>query len=81
MGAHRILTTQGNYSVYQEGDLIVFWLNSTAPAPTNSGPDLNPVLIGSILGLVAATVVVIPVLGWWSRIQKRREEETKRVTL
>jgi hypothetical protein len=81
MGAHRILTTQGNYSVYQEGDLIVFWLNSTAPAPANSGPDLTPVLLGSVLGLVVATAVVIPVLGWWSRIQKRREEETKRVTL
>jgi len=81
MGAHRILLVGGNYSVYQEGNLIVFWLNATSVTPTNAVPDTTPVLVGSAIGLVAAAAVIIPVYGWWVQIQKRREEETKRVTL
>jgi len=81
MGDHRILTANESYSIYQEGDLIVFWLNASSPTPANAVPDTTPIFVGSVVGLVAATAVVIPVYGWWVRIQKRREEETKRVTL
>jgi len=81
MGTHAILATNSTYTVYQDGDLIVFWLNGTLASPTSSGPDTTPIVVGSILGLAAAGLAVFPLLGWWRRIQKRREEETKRVTL
>jgi hypothetical protein len=81
MGAHRVIIAGGNYSVYQEGNLIVFWLNSTSATPTNAVPDATPIFVGSVVGLIAAAAIVVPVYGWWAQIQKRREEETKRVTL
>lgn len=81
MGAHAVLLTGPRFSVYQDGDLIVFWLNSTAPAPSASSPDSTPVLVGSVVGLAAVVLVLFPLMGWWRRIQKRREDETKRVTL
>ena len=81
MGTHAVLLTATDYSVYQDGNLIVFWFNSTAPVATTPSPDTTPILIGSIAGLVAVALIVFPLLGWWRRIQKRREEETKRVTL
>ncbi len=81
MGAHSVLVVGNGFTVYQDGNLVVFWFNSTAPAPSASSPDSTPVLIGSVLGLAAAALIVFPLMGWWGRIQKRREEETKRVTL
>jgi hypothetical protein len=81
MGAHEVLLAGPTYTVYQDGDLIVFWFNATAPALPAAPSDLTPVLIGSIAGLAAAALVTIPLLGWWKRIEKRRQDETKRVTL
>jgi hypothetical protein len=81
MGAHGILAANSTYTVYQNGDLIVFWLNGTLAAPASTPPNTTLVLIGSIAGLVGASLTVFPLLGWWRRIQKRREEETKRITL
>jgi len=81
MGAHGILAANSTYTVYQNGDLIVFWLNGTVAAPTSTPPNSTPLLIGSIGGLAVASLIVFPLLGWWRRIQKRREEETKRITL
>jgi hypothetical protein len=81
MGAHSVLAVGNGYTIYQNGDLVVFLFNGTTPAPSASTPDLTPVLIGSILGVAAVALIVFPLMGWWRRIQKRREEETKRVTL
>jgi hypothetical protein len=81
MGAHAVLLAGTGYTVYQDGNLIVFWFNSTSPAPSASSPDTTPVLIGSIVGLAAAVLVLFPLMGWWRKIQKRRADETKRITL
>jgi hypothetical protein len=81
MAAHAVLDAGNGFTVYQDGNLIVFWFNSTAPAPSASSPDTTPIVIGSVVGLVAAVLILFPLLGWWRRIQQRRAEETKRVTL
>jgi hypothetical protein len=81
MGQHSILASGTNYAVLQEGNLLLFWLNGTIAPAAGATPDVSPIILGSVLGLVAATLVTIPLLGWWSRIVKRREEETRRVTL
>jgi hypothetical protein len=46
-----------------------------------SPPAYTTVPLISVLGLVGAVAVAVPVLGWWSKIRARRKEEEKRVTL
>ncbi len=81
MGAHTVLAANNSYAIYESGDLVVFWLNGTLPSAPVAPPETSSVFIGSIVGLVVASAAVYPLVGWYRRIQKRREEETKRVTL
>jgi hypothetical protein len=81
MGGHEILLTTPTYSVFLNGSILVFWLNATSAAPSSAGPNTTLLLIGGAVGLAATGLVLFPLLGWWRRIQKRREEETRRVTL
>ncbi|MCI4364972.1 MAG: hypothetical protein L3K10_02775 [Thermoplasmata archaeon] len=81
MGNHAILATGSTYSVVLDGNLVIFYLNSTAIAASSANPDSTSVVLASVLGLGAAALAFIPLFGWWKRIVKRREEETKRVTL
>ena len=83
MVAHQTLLAGSDYTVVQEGNSVVFWLNATPPPPgpsptVSSG---NAVPIGAIIGVVAALVVSIPLLQWWAKIRARRKAEEKRVTL
>jgi hypothetical protein len=81
MGSHAILATNTTYSVFLNGNILVFWLNATSPAAGSADPDTNLLLVAGAIGLAATALVIFPLLGWWRRIQKRREEETRRVTL
>ncbi len=78
---HFELANGPTWSVVQEGDLLIFYLNSTAVAPSSASPATNVMEIATIAGLAVAAVTVIPLVAWWSQIQRRREEEVKRVTL
>jgi len=71
-----------NYQVVQEGNAIVFWLNTTPITPAVSPTVPNGTFpVGALLGLIGAAVVAIPLALWWRQIRARRKEEEKRVTL
>lgn len=83
MVAHATLAAGSDYTVVQEGNSIVFWLNATTPPPAPS-PTVSTsatVPIGAVVGVIAAFAVMFPLLGWWNRIRARRKAEEKRVTL
>jgi len=78
---HRVIVSSATYSVVQQGDLLLFYLNGTLPSPTAASPETSTLVVGAVVGLIAAAVTVIPLYLWWSRIVARRESELKRVTL
>ncbi len=82
MTLHQTLAQGADYTVVQEGNEIVFWLNSTAPAPQKS-PSVpgGTVPVAGALGIVAVSVASVPLSLWWLQIRRRRKEEEKRVTL
>jgi hypothetical protein len=41
----------------------------------------SAVLWGSIAGLIAVAVLIVPLVGWYSAVRKRHQEDMKRVTL
>ena len=71
-----------DYTVLQEGNQVVFWLNTTPPPPAQS-PSVpgGTVPVAGIVGLVAVGAAAIPLALWWRQIRARRKEEEKRVTL
>lgn len=86
MTAQKPLASTPNYIVLQEGNQILFYLNGTAPAQPASpsaavGNPLGNLGIGAVLGLIGASVAMIPLRAWWSQIKARRTAEEKRVTL
>jgi hypothetical protein len=81
MTGHIVLASGATYSVVQQGNLILFWLNGTLPSPTAAPSETTLFEVGAVLGLVAATATIIPLYAWWRRIESRREAELKRVTL
>ncbi|HEY6239102.1 MAG TPA: hypothetical protein VIZ68_07960 [Thermoplasmata archaeon] len=71
-----------NYQVVQEGNAIVFWLNTTPITPTVSPTVPSGTFpIAPVFGLVAAALAAIPLALWWRQIRAKRKEEEKRVTL
>lgn len=83
------LTQQGvlkvgpGYVVAEAGSAVYFWLNQSAagvayaaPVGTSSGT-----LLAAAVGLGAAALAVVPLLGWWARIRARRVAQEKRITL
>ncbi len=81
LDVHSVVAADKSYAVIEEGDLLLFYLNDTAPAPVNPGTASSALVVATALGLVAAAVLVIPLYAWWRRIVARREAEVKRVTL
>lgn len=83
MVAHQTLLAGSDYTVVQEGNSVVFWLNATPPppAPSPTVSSGNAVPIGAIVGVVAALLISVPLLLWWGQIRARRKAEEKRVTL
>ena len=83
MTARQTLLAGSDFSVVQEGNSIVFWLNATPP-PLPVSPTASPggaVPLAAVLGLVGALIAAIPLVFWWRQIRARRKEEEKRVTL
>ncbi|HYK93802.1 MAG TPA: hypothetical protein VEY07_07160 [Thermoplasmata archaeon] len=82
MTARQTLQTGADYSVVQEGNAIVFWLNATLPppaaSPSNGGGNVP---LGAVLGIVGATVIMFPLVLWFRQIRARRKAEERRVTL
>lgn len=74
------LNSSSVYWVAQSGNVIIFWLNATAPGLTAS-PPVSPIALAGIVGLIGVVALVVPLYLWYARVQSRREEETKRVTL
>ncbi len=81
LGAHQVLLDNGSWAVVEEGNLLLFTLNATGPVAVVAPAAAGGLEIAAIAGLVAAAVVVVPLIGWWRRIQARREAELQRVTL
>jgi hypothetical protein len=84
MNNRQTLATTGQYIVVQEGNSIVFWLNTTS-APATVSPQVNEgvgwLSIAGIVGVAAIGLASIPLALWWRQIRARRKEEEKRVTL
>jgi hypothetical protein len=81
MGVYGPLKVASHYTVVEQGNLIIFWLNATT-APVLASPSVSSAALwGSIGGLVAVTILVVPLVRWYSAVRKRRQEDMKRVTL
>ena len=82
MSARQTLSAGPDYTVVQEGSAVVFWLNATAPppavSPSNGGGNIP---LSGILGIVAAAVLMVPLVLWFRQIRARRKAEERRVTL
>jgi hypothetical protein len=82
MGNRQTLAVNSTYYVIQEGNLLLFYLNSTIPpAPVSPSASHGEVPLAAALGLAAALCAAVPLLLWWRRIRARRQEEEKRITL
>ena len=90
LGLHTMTNRQtlaqgSDYTVVQEANAVVFWLNTTpatAPiSPQVSGGSLGAVPIGGFVGMVGVGLAAIPLARWWQQIRARRKAEEKRVTL
>ncbi|MCI4347907.1 MAG: hypothetical protein L3J97_04730 [Thermoplasmata archaeon] len=81
---HRTLAHGGNYIVVQEGNSIFFWINgtigSTIFSPSGGG-GTNVLEVAAVLGLAGSGVMAFILWSWFGKIQARRKEEEKRVTL
>ncbi len=88
LGLHDLETTrqtlvQGpSYTVVQEGNAVLFWLNSTPPQPPAS-PTVpgGTVPLAALIGLAATTLAAVGLGRWWLQIRARRKEEERRITL
>ncbi len=78
---HQVVASASDYAVIENGDILLFYLNGTAPAAVSSGSAANAVIVATAVGLVAAAALLVPLYLWWRRIVARREAEVKRVTL
>lgn len=83
---HGTLQQGTNYIVLQEGNALLFYLNSTPPGPVfSSSPPVNgllgPVPLAGILGLTGALIAAALVVPWYRQIRLHRQEEEKRITL
>ncbi len=78
---HQVLASASDYAIIENGDILLFYLNSTAVAPVAAGGAGASLVVGTLVGLVAAGVLFVPLYLWWRRIIARREAEVKRVTL
>jgi hypothetical protein len=86
MTTDRALATSPHYIVLEQGNQILFYLNATAPSlpaspSVNTGAPLGNLGVPAVVGLLAATVAMVPLLAWWRQIKARRTIEEKRVTL
>ena len=86
MNNRQTLVQGSDYVVVQEGNAVIFYLNTTPPASINSPPvtgaeGSGSVPVAGLIGLVAVGIVAIPLALWWQQIRARRREEEKRVTL
>ncbi len=81
LGSHEVLASASTWSAVEEGNVLLFTFNATAPPSVAAPATPATQEIGAIAGLAAAAVVVIPLIAWWRRIQARREAELQRVTL
>lgn len=84
MSNRQTLSTTPEYVVVQEGNAIIFYLNTTS-APATVSPQVSEgvgwLSIAGIVGVVAIGVAAVPLALWWRQIRARRKEEEKRVTL
>jgi hypothetical protein len=86
MTLRQALVQGPNYLIVLEGPSLLFYLNSTPPAPpispsVSSGVPSSMVPVAAILGFVGAAVALMFIGPWFIQIRKRRKEEEKRVTL
>ncbi len=81
MGARQTLLTGPDYSVVQEGNTVVFWLNATPPPPAISPSTGASVPLPALVGIGAGVLLMFPLLLWWRQIRARRKAEERRVTL
>jgi hypothetical protein len=81
LSGHVAIATGPTYTVVQNGDVVLFYLNSTAPPPPVAPAAASGEAVAPIVGLVAAAVIVVPLFLWYLTIQRRREQDLKRVTL
>jgi hypothetical protein len=82
MNSTLTLTRGANYIVQEKKDTIYFALNVPAPPPTFSNPIPTwTEYLPEVIGLVAVTLMIVPVYSMWKDMRKKAEEEEKRITL
>ncbi|MGI0139802.1 MAG: hypothetical protein ACREBT_01420 [Thermoplasmata archaeon] len=81
MSAHAVLVSAADYSVIQNGNILIFWLNESAASTSLTPASLSPSVWIPVVGLIAGALILIPMIYWYREIQARREAEVQRVTL
>jgi hypothetical protein len=82
MGYEGTLVQTSNYTVFEEGQLLFFWLNSTGAGPAYSqSAAIQPVALAPAIGILAAVAAILLVIPWWRDIAARRREQERKVTL
>jgi hypothetical protein len=76
------LAQTGNYTVFENGNLLFFWLNSTGAGPSFSqSASIEPVVLAPAIGIIAASAAVFLTIYWWREVASRRREQERKVTL
>ncbi len=82
LGTRQTLVQAATYTIVQEGNAILFWLNSTPPQPQSSPPvPGGTVPLAAFIGLAATTATALGLGLWWRQIRERRKAEERRITL
>jgi hypothetical protein len=89
LGTRDTVVQASDYTIVEEQNVFLFFLNSTPPAPLNSptatttvgDTALSGVTLLAIGGIVAFSLTSVFLYRWWSQIRARRKAEEKRVTL
>jgi hypothetical protein len=89
LGNRQTLVQGSDYTIVQEQNVFLFYLNSTPPGQLNSptaattvgNTALSGATLFAIAGIVAFAVTSVFLYRWWAQIRARRKAEERRVTL